>query len=244
MFRKLLLSTALVAAASSALAADLPMRSAPAYMAAPVFTWTGFYVGGTVGAVNLKDRAEHSTAFSDYCWWNCGTWTAKNTGVIAGVTTGYNWQVGSFVYGLEADLSGTSAKAKLDDFCGGGYCDLSQRSSLRALGTVRARLGYSFDRVLVYVTGGLAAADIQNRVVDNNDEGLFDKTQWRLGYTLGAGAEYAFSNNWSVKLEALYYNVGSKTIVSDSILNVDGNRVAVRFKDDGYLARLGVNYKF
>ena len=217
----------------------------PASAAAPIFTWTGFYAGGSFGNVSMRDRATHYDIGSG-CWWNCTTDVnigGNGAGVLGGVQAGYNWQIGTFVGGLEADLSATSVSAGYQQYCqSSGYCDYSQRARMSALSTIRGRIGYAFDRAFIYATGGLAFANVKNHVQDNNDPGLFNVSKWRTGWTLGAGVEYAMSDVWSVKVEGLYYSLeNSKAFFRDP---GKGGLYAARFKNNGVIARVGLNYRF
>ena len=240
-----LVSGIMLFAGSHAMAADLAVKAprAPVVAAAP-FSWTGFYIGGNLGVATLNDK-QHQYDVGFGCWWTCADEALHNkmsgTGVIGGAQIGYNWQTSVWVFGIEADIAATSAKATFNGFCGSTYCDLTQTASLDALGTVRGRFGYAFDRAMLYATGGLAFAKVHNHVNDNNDPGLWDQNAWRAGWTAGAGLEYAVTSNWTVKAEALYYKLNDKTLIfTDSGTAVYPNT----FKDDGALARLGVNYKF
>ena len=229
-------------------AADLPStKSAPAAIyAPPLFTWTGFYVGGSVGYAATHNTVTHYSAGSG-CWWSCSNLNGKKDsgqGAIFGLNAGYNYQIGSVVVGLETDISAQSGSGSFNQFCTSlAYCDYTQRNRVSALGTVRGRVGYAFDRALLYVTGGLAYGHVNNYVKDNNDAGYWNGSKWRAGYTLGAGLEYAITNNWSVKAEGLYYDLGRRTLTFVDPASTTSIYPA-RFKTTGVIARLGVNYKF
>ncbi len=230
MIRILLSATALTALSFSALAADLPKRSAAPVAPAPIFSWTGFYVGGNVGYI----RAKAATTDLDG-WWNRNdTIQSSGSGILGGIQAGYNYQVGAIVFGLEADLAATSAKPNASTY-GGDRIDQHKTS---ALGTVRGRVGYAFDRTLFYVTGGLAYANVKNSGYDNSDPSLYrgETSGWRTGYAVGGGVETAIDKNWTIKFEGLYYNVGH------SQTDISGYRF--KSKNDGALARIGVNFKF
>jgi outer membrane immunogenic protein len=181
--KKILLSSvALLGLATGAMAADLPSRRAPAPIVAavPVFTWTGFYVGVNAGYGWVSDDRIVDPVFGF-------TGGDDEGGFVGGGQIGYNYQIGSFVVGLETDIQ---------------YADLGTRYRFNAaipgyeeddsddwFGTVRARAGVAFDRALIYATGGFAYAD--------------DATGW----TVGGGLEYAFTNNLTAKIEGLYVNL-------------------------------------
>jgi outer membrane immunogenic protein len=207
MIKKLLLATAastLVATAASA--ADLPRRAAPppVFTPVPVFTWTGFYVGVNAG-YGWSDDDFDTVALAD---------DDNDGGFIGGAQVGYNYQIGSFVVGLEGDVQYADFGADgTFDFDGDGVFDDDFDSS-DWFGTVRARAGVAFDRALIYATGGFAFAD--------------DATGW----TVGGGVEYAFTNNLSAKIEGLYVNLED----DDSVF---GNRDA-----EFGVIRAGLNFRF
>jgi outer membrane immunogenic protein len=191
--KKILLSSvALLGLATGAMAADLPSRRAPAPVVAavPVFTWTGFYVGVNAGyGWNTSDDFVFNGERFDL---------DDDGGFVGGAQAGYNYQIGSFVVGLEGDI-------QYADF-GGDDVVLSDGSVVDFnnsdwFGTVRARAGVAFDRALIYATGGFAFAD--------------DATGW----TVGGGLEYAFTNNLSAKIEGLYVNLDQ----DDDFLGIDND---------------------
>jgi outer membrane immunogenic protein len=211
MKKTLLTAVSLVAlGTASAVAADLPARTytkAPAVVA-PVYNWAGFYIGAMGG------YAKEDASF------------APVSGGLAGGTIGYNWQTGPVVFGLEADaawadLSATAgipglltATAKVDD-----------------LGTVRGRIGYAFDQVLLYGTGGYAWADTK---LSATVLGLSASESHVLnGWTAGAGVEVMFAPKWSVKAEYLYRSFSSQNYFNVPSGTVNMNSVQV-----------GVNYHF
>jgi outer membrane immunogenic protein len=238
----LLAATALTALSFSAFAADLPARTYAPVAPAPIFSWTGFYVGANAGFIRSTAAA---TDLND--WWHYNeTIHSSGSGLLGGVQAGYNYQVGAFVFGLEADLAASSADAKASTLNG----DRIDQHKTSALGTVRGRIGYAFDRTLFYVTGGLAYANVKNRVFDKGQPvtSNAETSGWRAGYAVGGGIETAIDKNWTVKLEGLYYNVGhsSAQFVATRAQFVDDTRTTYAFKskNDGALARIGVNYKF
>jgi outer membrane immunogenic protein len=211
---------ALLIAPIGALAADFPRSNykAPEYIA-PLFSWTGFYVGINAG----------------YGWgqsnWSgsAGNFEVTPNGWLGGATLGYNLQTGAWVWGLEGDIDYVNLKGTADNaFCPG--CTFKDTW----LGTFRGRIGYSFDRWLPYVTGGGAYGNMYM----SSAGGSATKTQ--AGWTAGAGVEYAFSGGWSTKLEYLYVDLGSATCGSaECVLPSDQT---VSFKAN--LVRAGLNYRF
>lgn len=200
--------------ATSAFAADLPRRTnpaAPAFTAVPVFSWTGFYVGVHAGYGFGQTSSTGAGGFSD------------PDGFVGGGQIGYNYQLANrVVLGLEADFSGTDLSAT-----GPGVGFGAARVDQNFIGTVRARIGYAADRFLPYVTGGFAYGGS-----DVTIPGVGSKDDTRFGYTVGAGLEYAFTNNWTARIEGLYVDLERD--------NVGTARVGQELG----IIRAGVNYKF
>ena len=206
-------SAAIAIAASTAHAADLPGRyaPAPAYNAMPLFTWTGFYAGLNAGyGWNVGDSRFYDPAF--------GTVRGRRGGgFVGGAQAGYNYQIGSFVVGLEGDIQYADFGGDdRFDFDGDGILDDDFNTS-DWFGTVRARAGVAFDRALIYATGGFAFADNAT------------------GWTVGGGLEYAFTNNLSAKIEGLYVN-----------LDQDDNFPGLDLDNDAEfgVVRAGLNFRF
>ncbi len=260
-----LLGAATIAlAAGGAFAADLPSRkSAPApVFLPPAFTWTGFYVGvnagytfagsndvTTIGTPGFQALIPGSIAPNSL--------KAGGDGFIGGAQIGYNIQYGQFVYGLETDIQFADTKKK-SSFIGnpvlGTQLNTTAESEMRYFGTLRARLGFTpVDRLLVYATGGLAYGDVKTTLGVNGVQApalswAGSKSDTRFGWTIGAGAEYALTNNWSIKGEYLYYDLGKKTVstVPNAAANaaVPGVAYVGKAENTGHIARAGVNYKF
>jgi len=215
----LALSTALGTAAQ---AADLPVRSAPpapVVASAPVFTWTGFYVGVNAGyGWNAND--------DDVVIPGVGTFEADDEGgFVGGGQIGYNHQIGSFVLGAEADIQYADIGGD-NDFDGILNGDDGDDESW--FGTVRARAGVAFDRALVYATGGLAYGEVSN--------GFSSPDDVSVGWTIGGGVEYAFTPNLTAKVEGLYVNLEQ----DDDDVPV----VAGQDETEFGVIRAGLNYKF
>jgi outer membrane immunogenic protein len=220
------------------LATALSVAPFAANAAPPVpFTWTGFYVGASGGFISQGTTATDL----DAAVFPAGTtFGVSGTGGLFGVNAGYNYQMGAIVLGLEADIAGstlnntsTALKPTVDTFV--------ISSKLRSLGTVRARIGYAFDRVLLYATGGFAYGNVQNAFnspLDPNSTSGLSTSGVRTGWTVGGGLEYALTNNWIVRVEGLYVDLGRST----SGLNCSGCRFG--FRNTYGLGRVGLNFKF
>jgi outer membrane immunogenic protein len=214
---------ALLGTTAHAAAADLPSRAyapAPVY-AAPMFTWTGFYIGLNAGYGGDKNTYSIN-GFGNVLGISSG-------GFIGGAQIGYNYQFAgsAFVLGLEADLQATNIESKVS------ILGISLGSKLDYLGTVRGRLGYAFtDRALLYVTGGLAYGRVKSNIAN-----IITFGGSNTGWTAGAGIEYALTQNWSLKTEYLYVDLGTK----NSLL-VPGLTIGV--KSHEHIVRAGLNYRF
>lgn len=258
MMKKSTLVATALSMSSAAFAADLPARSAPEPVFAPVsmYSWTGFYAGVQAGwlfgenettlldtgvPVNLRAIGVDPSVDLD--------------GFVGGVHVGYNHQIGRFVLGAEADLEYSSAESSLriTDPTAPGFL-LGFDNELGWQGSLRARLGAAFDRTLIYATGGLAFAQIESTisavipvpVIVGTSFGLpagtyresDDRLEW--GWTLGAGVEHAFTDNIIGRVEYRYTDFG-------------GNQTAIRvlapgelYRNDPYFhtVRAGLSYKF
>jgi outer membrane immunogenic protein len=250
--KKFLIAAAgLVALAAPALAAD--MAPAPVYtkapvVVAPVYNWTGFYIGGNGG----------------YGWTSGNTVTLVNTtgvvvpgvvgpgsasGGFGGGQIGYNWQIQRIVLGVEADIEGASIKGssgtRVIDVAGD---QALSNQNLNYFYTVRGRAGLAFDRALFYVTGGFAGGHvtdsmlITNPAVPGSSATLVDSTS-RTGYVVGGGVEFAFDPHWSVKGEYQYINLGSG-ILSGPTAPIPGTITTTSVKDNFQTVRIGLNYKW
>ena len=231
-----------LAFAGAAFAADLPARTyTKAPMMSPVFSWTGFYVGGHVGAgwgtteSNLDVGKTLVSNGIDPISLALVLPLAQTqmSGFLGGVQAGYNWQSGIMVFGIEGDFSGADIK-------GNAPCLLILNCGTKVDWTadITGRLGATVgDRGLLYVKGGAAWINrkfsIGNSVavaggggggrpfaVTDGDGGVFSAggaingsvTNTRLGALLGAGIEYSVTSNWSVKLEYDYMDFGSQNV--------------------------------
>ena len=238
-----------LAAIQAASAADLP-RKAPAYVppAPPPFSWTGFYGGIHAGwgwsnsSASVLDTALLFDPISI---------GQNGNGVIGGAQIGYNWQFSpNFVLGIEGDISGTGIRNTTSapmTFGGGAVPGTTQAAErdIRWLATVRGRLGYAADRWLFYVTGGGAWGEVDysgGPTFFGVYTGPVSFNHTSSGWTVGGGVEYAFTNNWTGRLEYLYYDLNGATLTVPAI----GGGAATQIWDDNKInvVRAAVNYKF
>jgi outer membrane immunogenic protein len=183
------------------------------------YNWTGFYIGINGG----------------YGWgtsnWSLPAVTNKPKGGMFGGTLGYNYQVGSLVWGLEWDLDWSDVKGSVA--CGPGVSCETKNSWLT---TFRGRIGYAFDRWMPYFTAGGAYGEVKATASAPLLGAAVSTTNNQLGWTIGGGVEYAFLSNWSAKLEYLYVDLGSFDTGPAPLVN------NVSFKEN--IVRAGLNYKF
>jgi outer membrane immunogenic protein len=207
------------------MAADLPPAPAPYYaapIAVPIFTWTGCYIGGTVGGVwgNSTDAwGPNPAGFPSPGPLTFST-SFHSSGVTGGVEGGCNYQVNPwFVFGVEGDWQATSLSKT---FTGtavtpAGSLPFTQTFSSHWLSTVRARAGYSAGPWLFYVTGGAAFANVSYTdsltLLTANTVNSSQSTT-ASGWTVGAGVEWALAFNWTVRAEYLYVDLPGTTYTS------------------------------
>jgi outer membrane immunogenic protein len=258
----LILAAAAAVAATGARAADLPMRvKAPYYQAPTIYSWTGFYAGANVGYrfdgddnVNTEGQAAPNIA-NIAGGARPGFVPLNRDGFVGGAQIGYNYQIGQFVAGVEADIdyldshdSNTVVTSQLNT---GLPLANTFSSRLEYLGTVRGRVGYAYDRVLFYATGGFAYGQSDHSVNMLGAASAGDlqfsgrNSQLKTGYAVGAGVEYAVTTNWTVRGEYLFYDLGSDTVDVAVIPGSGGAGTGYNshYKDDGHILRVGFNYK-
>jgi outer membrane immunogenic protein len=212
-----------VAVATPSFAADMPRPAYKAPFKNPIyvapFSWTGFYVGINGGYGWGKSSWSDAFGIS-------GDFNVKSA--LVGTTVGYNLQTGSWVWGVEGDIDVSWIKGSTPAlFCVG--CET--RNDWLATG--RGRIGYAWDRWLPYLTGGAAFGDIKSNILGTSD------TKTKIGWTVGAGIEYAFMGEWSVKAEFLYVDLGKATC-GTAVCGIDTD---VSFKKVN-IGKIGVNYRF
>ncbi len=228
MRKSLLFTVAFVAFAGEGFAADLPsIKSPPIYAPAPVFSWTGFYVG-----VQLGGDFGTTSAFAPAIPYGVN---APNNGVFGGGHVGYNYQINNFVIGLQGEFNGSSASASRTDATTFAPAVLTLKANQGWFGSIDGRLGFAVDRTLFYAIGGVAFTENEGSAYVNGVRagGLSNS---RTGYDIGAGVEYAFTNNWTARLEYRYYDYGSATYV--------GNLATYRERLNDSTVRVGLTYKF
>ena len=241
-FRAALLGAAAGFIAINAQAADLPSRVPPPPLPSlPVFTWTGFYAGLNAGYAFRTG----SGGFTDPTY-GVVTGGSRSDGFSGGGQIGYNYQFtpgSGFVVGFETDIQGL-ANAKANAAYLGTTPYYNVRPNLDYFGTVRGRLGYAFDRVLVYGTGGFAyGGGSRSTYASAYPYTLPDTT--RTGYAVGGGIEYAFTEKLSAKVEALYLHLGRGAAAATYYSASAPAYYGTGREDAGFaVVRAGLNYRF
>jgi outer membrane immunogenic protein len=236
MRRGLLAVVGLVGAAAfsgAATAADIsrPVYKAPPAGALPVaYDWTGFYVGGHVGYGWATKRWTDGFGLFDV--------SHDADGFLGGGQAGFNYQINQFVFGVEGDFSwsgingGSTTGAIIGAPVGATFS-----SDIDWTSTVTGRLGIAFDRWMIYGKGGVAFAHDRYNTNFYTFPLSTEVSDTRIGWTAGAGVEYAFAPNWSAKLEYNYMDFGNRSVsfAPGTATDIDQQIHAVKF---------GVNYKF
>jgi outer membrane immunogenic protein len=226
----------------------------------PVWSWTGFYAGLNAGYVFGNDDDVTTTGQAPGNVTNVnggarpGLVALDRSGFTGGGQVGYNWQINGVVFGFETDINYTDQEdgriVTTTALNGVDRLRNDFRSRLDYLGTVRGRLGLAYDRTLFYITGGLAYGDVENSVNLYGPAGQLQFTGRtsgvETGYVVGGGIEHAFTPNWTLKGEYLYYDLGSQTVASNVVAGSGGGGTGYnsRFENDGHMLRMGLNYKF
>ena len=207
-------------------AADMPRRpampaKAPPPYVAPAYSWTGLYLGLNAG---------YGWGRSEWMSGGVSTGRFNADGAMVGGTLGYNMQMGQWVTGVEGDVAWSDMRGDTSSgLCVGVVCETRNNW----LGTARGRFGYAFNRVLPYVTGGVAVGDIKA-----TPAGGASTTETKVGWTLGGGVEAAIAGPWSAKVEYLYADLGKGSCDT----SVCGSPTDVDFTSN--IVRAGVNFRF
>ncbi len=233
--KKILLGTvALIALGATvpALAADLaarPYTKAAPYVPLPIYDWTGFYIGGHIGGD----------------WLNNSVFGNSSARFIAGVQGGADYQFAqNWVMGIEANYSFMPSNNNngFAFVAPGGAGLVTNNASDRGLGSVTGRLGYTWGPGLLYMKGGYGFRENGNNIAVTvaGVPVAFALNRSQSGYTVGAGLEYMFAQNWSGKLEYQYFNFGNSQFTSGPAALVGLGS----YRTDENTFKAGVNYRF
>jgi len=230
-------------------------RAAPP--TAPMFNWSGFYVGANAGSAWTKAPLQFisgSATPADAAAENrAGTLDLKDSAFVGGIQGGFNWQSGPVLIGAEIDYD--SLRARLQQgpalFPFGSnpalMFNLTQTVTTNWLLTARPRIGYATNGALVYATGGLAVTKLHYGLAFIDTSGgaagegtTFSKT--KVGWTAGGGFELALANNWTFKTEYLHVQFGGESVVGVNGAGEPNVHVISRLTAD--IVRAGINYRF
>jgi outer membrane immunogenic protein len=212
-------------------AALLTISAGSAFAAPPAFTWTGCYVGLHAGA-----------DWGQSTWSNYGSATMDTNGAIGGAQAGCNYQVQSFVLGVEGEIWGSGLTGSTNFSDGEGTETLKTTSNFA--GDLAARFGYAIDRALIFGKVGVASADYRYTDVYTDTEGvtIFDAQghATHTGLLLGLGLEYAIDAHWSFKGEYDYINYASKNVS----FYEGGLFGSAAIHNTENIVKVGANYRF
>lgn len=251
MFRKTIGAALLAAFCFSAPvnAADLggSIKDEPVYTPPPAPIWTGFYVGlnGGYGFAG-HDRIGLLTNLGLFVP-NAGNF--EMDGFFGGGQVGYNMRSGNIVYGFEADIQASDVSDGVGPVAVpalGVGLGLVGKSDVKWFSTVRGRIGLARGPALFYATGGVAFAGIDYSVFVNDgiNSSLMKNNDTQVGWTAGAGVEYALDSRWSAKVEYMYVDFGRTSVtglVSGPVIPVTA--VSTQESPNFHAVRAGLNYK-
>jgi outer membrane immunogenic protein len=244
MRKLLLMSAALAMMGVPAFASDLQLKAPP--RPAPVWSWTGFYIGGNFGggwaqSDWLEDAAQSGSGglsppgFLDA--------SVRASGPLGGGQIGFDYQTGWAVFGIQADadlagLRGTQQNCFPED----GFPQ-NCVTTIKSMGTVTGRVGAAFDRALLYVLGGYAweHEGLENPAPIFSANAFANET--RSGWTFGVGLEYALIGNWSAFLQYNYMGFGTRDLLFVGSPPSAGN-FTEDIRDSINVVKVGINYRF
>lgn len=244
-------------------AGDWPAAAAPV----PDVAWTGFYLGAHGGYlwrdadVDLSDVRGAILEFDVEVGTLASGAELGSESITGGLQAGYNVQLGRFLTGIEADFSfmdgdDSTTYSALDQLAFPGAMTHSTfKSELDWLATLRARAGVTFNRALLYATGGLALGDASYSLAvsipetGNPDFPSYNPEPWTasetaMGWALGAGVEVAVTHRLSVKAEYLHYDLEDETIRAMDPPVFGDEYLDYEFENDGDIVRAGLNFRF
>jgi outer membrane immunogenic protein len=250
----------------AASAADLPARTYTKAPVAPVmaFNWTGFYIGGFVGGAfsNGNATATEPSSGAPPDFYNNGNLVTSyglNSGFLGGGTIGYNWQTpgSNFVFGLEGEAGYLHLRGSKQDVNATaiGFALPDSIDSTRigdAYGVIAGRIGFATDRTLFYAKGGVAFVGNSTNFSDLCNTGgcgggllFMGRSDTQVTYAVGAGVEYGFTNNWSLKGEYLYLGTQKTYPQTGPLLLGPATTLTNTVTVPGvHTIKLGLNYRF
>ncbi len=221
------------------------------------YNWTGFYLGGQLGAQWMHSRSSFNyrdLGYGDGGLYFSGSNTFHDTSFMGGGQVGFNWKPAGMplVLGVEADViwSNHDKGGEIYHFAY-SYNHIDGRSELGVQGSIRGRLGWAIKRVLLYGTGGVGFGDCKATTIYTDrilGSVSFDKSKTGVGWTVGAGVEYAlpFLSHWLIRVEYRYTDLGSITLSTPGAtlgpVYVFPHEAKADFRTQAVI--FGVNFKF
>ena len=218
--------------------------------------WSGYYVGinGGYGFSGDDQGVNINQTFATLPFFNGNFGSLDIAGAFGGLQLGANHQIGKWVVGLEADVQGADiTDSSLFTFtpylAPGGTLTVGTRNTVGWFGTLRPRVGFAWDRTLIYATGGLAWGGITHTMQTADNFGFSSsdrKSTLAIGYSVGGGIEHAFSSRLSVKVEYQYIDLGSEHHKAPEFFGAAPTAFAFTTDThtDFHTVRVGLNYKF
>jgi outer membrane immunogenic protein len=247
--KKFLLSTVGLIAlgmATPASAADMAVKAPPPPPPPPIFTWTGFYIGGNAGGAWANNDWTDNLFLTNF---------NNNRGVfIGGGQIGGNYQIGQFVIGGEWDFDWAGNNNNNNGVIIPGVGNIALTSNDRWVTTLAARFGWAIDHWLIYGKAGGGWVGNNSFTVTNLTTGAsftcgtisnFNCNNSAGGWLVGAGFEYAFTNNWTVKAEYDYLGLGNRSfVIPASAPFLAGDTLTSNNNRNVQMVKVGVNYLF
>lgn len=232
-YKGFLLATAgSMAMVPGAQAADMQLK-APV-MAAPVASWTGWYLGVHAGAAWQNMNANNTYGDSAVSH-------IDGSSFIGGGQIGFNWQHGNSVFGLEGDISGLSTGPSYSPSIRGSSKTISTKTNW--LSTIRGRMGLAVGDTMVYATGGLAIGNVSNtHNIDGSPFATKSETKTKVGWVVGGGIEHMWDQHWTIGLEGLFVDLGSSSVALSPVRAVTNK--STTFRNQLVIGRAKLNYKF
>jgi outer membrane immunogenic protein len=223
-------------------AADL--KPAPVYtkapMVPPVFSWTGFYIGGNLGGAWANTRITDNLGMS---------FSNGNNGVfVGGGQVGFNYQLGNAVFGVEGDFDwAANNNNNVTGVVGPLGHTFTASANDKWMATVAGRLGYAFDRWLIYAKGGGGWVGANSFTVTDLTTGgsvTAGSSNTISGWLVGGGFEWAFANNWSLRAEYDYFGLSGRSLTVPATLPALAGDTFTTGNNNIQMATVGINYRF
>jgi len=245
MIKKAIAAAAALLATTTVIAsaADLPAKARPVVVPAPVWSWTGFYLGAHVGAGwGNTESAITGLVAPVAVAFNFPLSQTSSSGFLGGVQAGYNWQAGGFVFGVQGDFSGA-------DINGTSPCLvlLACSTNTNWLASVTGRVGaVVMDRGMIYAKGGAAWQNSTHSAALTIIPAIGNIASQEIthfGWTVGLGTEWMITPNWTAFIEYNYMEFDNK-VHQFPIIQAPAVVFNVDLKNTMSVAKVGVNYKF